>query len=271
MANNQSLPLGVAYKFLESHGLETESRAIRNSKPEAFAPRQLSSAGNLKDSFTSEGKPASGDWDSRIRRGMVLEVVRLNGLYEPFIRQVYPHGGTEKGKAHIRIYDSKYELWKKTHDQEWMKLPWSNRAGESPTKTLDRGAGREQDPEVRKSVEIYAMRKAEEYFRKQGFAVQDKSDSEPYDLLCTRRDEELFVEVKGTTGGGESVSVTRNEVRHVEEHPTTSVLFCLHSINVTRGEPPKCSGGQTRILWPWDLSKGKLHAISYEYVLPAES
>ncbi len=48
-------------------------------------------------------------------------------------------------------------------------------------------------------------------FTKCGYTV--KRRGKPFDLLCIRDSETLFVEVKGTQSNGEAVFLTRNEVQ----------------------------------------------------------
>ena len=50
------------------------------------------------------------------------------------------------------------------------------------------------------------------FFEDEGYCVKDTSADEPYDLVVTKADELLFVEVKGTSTAGEQVFLTKNWV-----------------------------------------------------------
>jgi len=76
------------------------------------------------------------------------------------------------------------------------------------------------------------MRQAEQHFVNLGYDIQDVSCSKPFDLLCTKGDAELHVEVKGTTGAGEAIFLTFNEVEHACANSDRMALFILHSIEL---------------------------------------
>jgi hypothetical protein len=74
--------------------------------------------------------------------------------------------------------------------------------------------GRVANSAVRKAIEEYAMQRAKAYFSSRWTSVKDVSRRACFDLLCRQDSRELRVEVKGTTGDGDAVLVTRNEVDH---------------------------------------------------------
>ena len=62
------------------------------------------------------------------------------------------------------------------------------------------------------------------HYEAKGWVVKDTSANRPYDFECTRGDEHLYVEVKGTTSDGRSIVLTKNEVDlHLDEHPGTAL------------------------------------------------
>jgi hypothetical protein len=93
-----------------------------------------------------------------------------------------------------------------------------------------------------------------------GWSVQDVYKWKSYDLAASRESgEERQIEVKGTTGGPESVLLTTNEVAWARSHPTQSVLAVVHGIAVDREESPVSAVGGTlhliraefgRVGWP---------------------
>ncbi|MEG4281385.1 DUF3883 domain-containing protein [Microcoleus sp. MON1_C1] len=77
-----------------------------------------------------------------------------------------------------------------------------------PRKSL--GQGFRSTPEVRRAIEMRAMNLATEHFQDQGWVVEDVSQQESYDLRCTRQEERIYVEVKGTTSEGSTILLTPN-------------------------------------------------------------
>jgi uncharacterized protein DUF3883 len=92
------------------------------------------------------------------------------------------------------------------------------------------------------------------------------SATESFDLLCRDADRTLRVEVKGTTSQGSSVLVTRNEVRHAQEHDGCVALFVVSNIAVNASG---CSGGTVRVFDPWDIRTCELEPIAFECRLGA--
>lgn len=133
------------------------------------------------------------------------------------------------------------------------------------------GQGFHPDPAVRRAVEAYAMRRAQEYFVGTGWSVEDVSRSRPYDLHCHRRGEELKVEVKGTTSAGSVVILTRAEVEHARANANRCALFIVGGIvaNFLPGlAEPLLSGGDFRLLHPWEPSPEDLTVIGFSYSAP---
>lgn len=106
----------------------------------------------------------------------------------------------------------------------------------------------------RKEVELRAMKVATEHFERLGYKVTDMSAKASFDLKVTEGDVDLCVEVKGTTGTGNSVLMTSNEVElHKRKFPNNALIIVSH-IELERGEKPVASGGEMREFRPWDIS-----------------
>jgi len=133
-------------------------------------------------------------------------------------------------------------------------------APEPPTMTKKKaiGQGWKLPKEDQKAVEIQAMKKAAEFWKKAGYRVTDVSRNRSYDLEVTRSDEVLFVEVKGTVGIGAGILFTDREMQFAEEHVDQMRLFVLSSIQLT-GEKGgrKGRGGQVvgDPMAVWDITK----------------
>jgi hypothetical protein len=133
-------------------------------------------------------------------------------------------------------------------------------AGES-----SEGQGYESFSKRRKAIEDYAMRKAIEYYSRQGWTVTDVSRTRSYDLRCSRGRKVLHVEVKGTTSQGDRVLLTRNEVEHARGAYPSIALFLVARIRVSSGELPRAAGGRVLRSEPWDITKGELTPLAFEY------
>jgi hypothetical protein len=137
-----------------------------------------------------------------------------------------------------------------------------------PQRGRARGQGRGLTAAERKVIEDRAMHVATETLTAEHWQVEDVSLSRSYDLHCTRNGQELHVEVKGTTGDGASVLLTKGEVRHVSEHAADGELFVVSKINLVRGTGGRARGGEVRRLRPWRLHDGVLEPVGFEWFLP---
>jgi hypothetical protein len=130
-------------------------------------------------------------------------------------------------------------------------------------------AGIRLSADDRKAIELVAMARATRYFRARGYDVEDVHKTSPFDLLCTKRGEvDLTVEVKGTTGLGRKVIVTRGEVESARGR--RAALFVVADLTLSRhGKRVVVSGGEERCLLPWVPADADLTPISFYYDLPA--
>ena len=68
---------------------------------------------------------------------------------------------------------------------------------------------------------------ASEAIQVASYKAIDVSQKESYDLLAIAEHETLKVEVKGTTGGSESILLTGNEVKlHQSSYPLNALVLC---------------------------------------------
>ena len=130
--------------------------------------------------------------------------------------------------------------------------------------TPDEGQGFQADPRLRQAVEDAAMNAAEAYFEAYGYDVVRKG--RPFDLLCTRNEEVLYVEVKGTTGSAARVVLTHGEVKHNRRYPGAMALYVLHSLQVVKCDGAlSVRGGTEDVVWPWRIHEEPLEPLSYWY------
>jgi hypothetical protein len=108
------------------------------------------------------------------------------------------------------------------------------------------------------------MDEAERYLAKH-HSCKRVSDHESFDFLAEKNGKKLFVEVKGCTGDGAKIQLTKNEVNlHRLRHPQ-NMLIVVHSIRLRKGKNPKASGGVPVVHSPWLIDDAKLTALSFAY------
>lgn len=127
------------------------------------------------------------------------------------------------------------------------------------------GPGRLQDPKKRKAVEQHAVAIATAHYQQLGWHVTELG--KPYDLKCRRQDDELHVEVKGTTGAAAAVELTINEVDHARGADITD-LFVVSEIVVN--DDYSTSGGTTHLFDDWSPAEEDLKPTRFRYDLPRE-
>lgn len=132
-----------------------------------------------------------------------------------------------------------------------------------------RGQGFQVSPKVRKALEEYAMKKAEDHFRSIGYEVTVVG--KPYDLRCVSSAGTLYVEVKGTTTKAAEVLLTPNEVVFAREHVEQIALFVVYDVKVSGiDDKPTVTGGKELLIQPWNVDSGTLEPVGYSYTLPPD-
>src|SRR5882672_3760217 len=94
-----------------------------------------------------------------------------------------------------------------------------------------RGQGFLISSKLRKAIEQHAVDMARKHFVSAGYRV--KVLGKPYDLICSAKEETLYVEVKGTTTDGLTVFLTPNEIAFAREHKAQMALFLVSGIEVS--------------------------------------
>jgi len=122
----------------------------------------------------------------------------------------------------------------------------------------------------RKLIEMHAQAMARTHFKDVlGYQVDDRSLTEAYDLHCTLGDETLFVEVKGTTGSGDSIFLTRNEVELSRRNPKLMALFLVRNIKlVDAGTETTAIGGEFQLVMPWNVDEFNPEALQFQCSIP---
>ena len=121
---------------------------------------------------------------------------------------------------------------------------------------------------ARRAIEDLAMKRATAHFDQQGWKVEDVHTREPYDLRCTKRRQELRVEVKGTSGAGKEIVLTRNEVEHARRYPNVALYVLAEVVWKSTRDRYRATGGREFIDNRWSIDSGKLKPLAYRYKLP---
>lgn len=120
---------------------------------------------------------------------------------------------------------------------------------------------------INSAVERRAVEVATDFFIADGWKVRDVGAIQSFDLDCNRQDDALHVEVKGTTGLGEAVSLTANEVEHARQTTADLALAIVSRIHVVVNvnAKPVASDGVLRVWQPWEIDEGVLEPTVFRY------
>jgi hypothetical protein len=106
---------------------------------------------------------------------------------------------------------------------------------------------------------------ARESLEREGWVIFDRSRTESYDLLCSRGDQRVYAEVKGTTTSGQQIIITHAEVEFAREHQQEMLLVVVSGIEVIQDESGRVSadGGTAITFREWAPQASQLRPISY--------
>lgn len=140
---------------------------------------------------------------------------------------------------------------------------------DSPHKFTPGGQGMGLTAAERRAVETRAMLIAKDAYESDGWQVIDTSSSRPYDLVARKGGQMRFIEVKGTTGSGHSIILTRGEVEHAQCNPHEHCLVVVSEIVLLKtDEQWTASGGVISThLDPWTLDAERLQPTQYRYAI----
>jgi len=128
------------------------------------------------------------------------------------------------------------------------------------------GQGRGLDAVQRRAVEDHATRVVTLRLEREGWGVSDVSREHiGYDLLATRGEEQMHVEVKGTTGEGSSVLLTKNEVSHARRDGRATLAVVSGIRLVSAGVGWEGEHGTETVFRPWRPDDGTLTPLVYEW------
>jgi hypothetical protein len=144
----------------------------------------------------------------------------------------------------------------------------SGKAATPPSKgRVGRGQGRRLDVEAKQAVERQGELEAENWCRRRGWThwrrgTKPHWDFEAVDPAGRRR----YIEVKGTTGGPETVEVTAPEVREAKAHGSSHMIVIVHDIDLRFVNGAwKATGGSATVYDPWKPVDSELTAVRYKW------
>lgn len=164
------------------------------------------------------------------------------------------------------VKEAKYVLKKINSGAKTVEADLDEAVVEALEKSQARSQGFQLDSKTRRAIEGHAMEAATGHFTSLGYTVEDHHKNHPYDLLCLKKKERLYVEVKGTVTAGDDIILTRGEVTFARSHKGEMGLFILHSIQVSA--EGNLSNGQKKVILSWHVDKGRLKPVSFMYELP---
>lgn len=129
-----------------------------------------------------------------------------------------------------------------------------------------RGQGLQADPALRRATELHAVTLATRHYENQEYDIEDVGALRSFDLIGTRPGGDVIhVEVKGTTGYGNRINLTANEVQHARSCDVLVSLVVVSQIELNK-RTGAASGGMLRVLEPWDVQEGRLRPLTFQYL-----
>lgn len=135
----------------------------------------------------------------------------------------------------------------------------------NPKRAAARRQGYGLSAPARRAVELRAMELAWQWLLDQGYDVEDRSASKPYDLEAVRGGEEIKVEVKGTTSDrADAILMTRNEVDLHRREKGRTCLIVVSSIELIEEDGEFVTdGGHVEVQMGWDIDEWLLEPTAF--------
>lgn len=132
------------------------------------------------------------------------------------------------------------------------------------------GQGYCHSVEQRIAIETRAMDVAKETLKKRRWNLVDENayKTESYDLLFEHNGRKIYVEVKGTSGSGNTIFITEKERQFARKHKNDYALFIVRDIQLENANgKPKASGGKITEYFQPKLSDHALKAVAHKMTL----
>ena len=209
-------------------------------------------------------------WDRFLAELSIAGNWSPRGWYKPIAgRRFLSWGGGEGYLRHLRSSFKFNPIFSQPPVTQPLRAPEVQEAIEAVSvlagkRRRSSSQGFQVSPRIRKAIELKAMEMATEYFHQLGWIVKDVSPNKPYDLNCMRGDDELHVEVKGTTSSGAQILLTPNEVKHAQRKYPDMALFIAINLQVDNTEDDlKVTGKEFKVFMPWELKDEDIKPIGF--------
>ncbi|MEO9781617.1 MAG: DUF3578 domain-containing protein [Sedimentitalea sp.] len=135
----------------------------------------------------------------------------------------------------------------------------------NPQRTSGRRQGYGLSAPARRAVEFRAMELARQWLLDQGYRVEDRSATKPYDLEAMKGDEKTKVEVKGTTSDrADTILMKRNEVDLHRREKGQTCLIIVSRIELTEQDGKFATGGgHIEVSMGWDIDEWSLEPTAF--------
>jgi hypothetical protein len=130
--------------------------------------------------------------------------------------------------------------------------------------------GRLMDQKKRDLVEALAMQECAKIYEREGYVLENKSKTRPYDYIAHKEQSILRIEVKGTTSSLGKVTITVGELLAVRNDRVPTDLFVLYDISLVEVSPGefRAEGGR-HYKERWNPDESRLRPLQYEYTISA--
>ncbi|MRJ75453.1 hypothetical protein GEV29_02795 [Aeromicrobium sp. SMF47] len=127
--------------------------------------------------------------------------------------------------------------------------------------------GRILDPVLRKKIEDAAQDRLSKHYEDGHWAVEDTRFGHPYDAVARKGDQVVYLEAKGTTTPGRSVTITRGEADHARNNPGACVIGIWSGMAFLDDGEVDSASGQFRML-DFVPDEGTLEVVDYRWTPP---
>lgn len=131
-------------------------------------------------------------------------------------------------------------------------------------------SARMSDVILRKALESHAVAEVISHLAGLGYRCTDVGAVRPYDIVAVQADEELHVEVKGSSTDRLTIELTDGEVEHARTTQPTWLAVVDQISWSENGSSISCSGGRLRIWRDWAPDPDALVPLQWRYLLPPD-
>lgn len=123
---------------------------------------------------------------------------------------------------------------------------------------------------IQAAIERRAIEIAREHYKSEGYETEEAAQPQPFELVCRKGQQTVYVEVKADAGDGQTVRLTREELEAAREAQFPVDLFVVGSIDVSPGDHGVTAAGGHVVhhLRGWKPDDADLDPLAFEYHPP---